>query len=186
MIRVTWTLLLSAFLSLPSYALKAYDLKIPDDLNFAEQPLVLNGAGMRTKFFHDIYVAVLYLPEPSSDAEAIIAADAPLNIRIYIVSDLITGERFAESAMDGFVRSTHGNLEPIRSEVDAMIATFRNALKNGDVFDLVYLPEEGVRIYRNGEQLELVPGLAFKQAMTGIWLSDDPVQTRLRDKMLGN
>ena len=86
--------------------------------------------------------------------------------------------------MDGFVRSTHGDLSGIKSEVDVMIETFRSSLENGDVFDLNYVPDVGVEIYRNGEKKEVVPGLAFKQAMFGIWLSDDPVQGHLRDDML--
>lgn len=185
MLKALVGVLLVAALSVPSHALKAYDLKIPDDIAIAGQELVLNGVGMRTKFFHDIYAAALYLPQPSDAVEDIIAADDPASIRIYIVSDLVTGDRFAESAMDGFVRSTHGNLEPIRPQVDAMIAAFRNSLDNGDIFDLVYVPGEGVSIFRNSEKVELVPGLEFKQAMFGIWLSEDPVQTRLREKMLG-
>jgi len=31
-----------------------------------------------------------------------------------------------------------------------------------------------------------VPGLAFKQALFGIWLSDDPVQDSLKEAMLGD
>ena len=185
MIRVIFAVVSVFLVALQAHALKAYDLKVPDELSSAEQPLVLNGVGMRTKFFHDIYVAALYLREPSADASSIIAADEPMDIRIYIVSDLVTGERFAEATMDGFVRSTHGDLGPIRPQVDAMIRAFRDSLSDGDVFDLVYLPGEGVRIYRNNEQVELVPGLEFKQAMVGIWLSDDPVQSKLRDRMLG-
>ena len=62
---------------------------------------------------------------------------------------------------------------------------FRNSLSVGDVFDLVYNPDAGTEIYRNGELLEVVEGLDFRSAMAGIWLSDDPVQTSLREKMLG-
>ncbi|MFT6422318.1 MAG: chalcone isomerase family protein [Thalassolituus sp.] len=165
-------------------ATKIDGVKLPDDLSFEASELVLNGAGVRSKFFVHVYIAALYLGEKSSDAETIIAADEPMNIRVVITSDLITGERFAESAMDGFVRSTHGDLSGIKSEVDVMIETFRSSLENGDVFDLNYVPDVGVEIYRNGEKKEVVPGLAFKQAMFGIWLSDDPVQGHLRDDML--
>lgn len=173
-----------ATLATANAATKVDGVKLPDDLTFGSSELMLNGAGVRSKFFVHVYVAALYLDEKSSDAEAVIAADEPMSIRVVITSDLITGDRFADSAMDGFVRSTHGDLSEIQSEVDVMIETFRSSLQNGDVFDLNYLPDVGVEIYRNGEKKEVVPGLAFKKAMFGIWLSDDPVQNRLRDDML--
>jgi len=160
-------------------------IDVPDEMTFAGHHLILNGAGVRSRFFVDAYIAALYLPEPSDDAESILASGSPLDIRVYIISDLVTPERFAESAMDGFVRSTHGDLGPIRKEVDAMIRTFRNALEKGDVFDLVYNPDTGTEIYRNDELQETVPGLEFRSAMVGIWISDDPVQSSLRDDMLG-
>lgn len=160
-------------------------VSVPEEVTFSGHTMVLNGVGIRTRFFVDAYVAALYLPEVSSDPDGILASGSPLDIRVTIISDMVTGDRFAESAMDGFVRSTHGDLGPIRPQVDTMIKTFRNSLDVGDVFDLVYNPDAGTEIYRNGELLEVVEGLDFRSAMAGIWLSDDPVQTSLREKMLG-
>lgn len=186
MIRVILSVMLFlASISLANAATTIDGVKLSDELTLGESELVLNGAGVRSKFFVHVYVAALYVTDKSSDAEAIIASDQPMNIRINIISDLITGERFAESAMDGFIRSTHGDLSPIQTEVDIMIQTFRSSLQNGDVFDLNYVPEVGVQIYRNGDLKEVVPGIDFKKAMFGIWLSDDPVQSRLRDSLLG-
>lgn len=173
-------------LSAAQASTKIDGVKLPDDLTFGNTELVLNGAGVRSKFFVHVYVAALYLTSKSSDAAAIIDADEPMNIRVAITSDLITGDKFADSAMDGFIRSTHGDLSQIKTEVDLMIDTFRKSLNNGDVFDLNYTPDVGVEIYRNGELAEVVSGIAFKKAMFGIWLSDDPVQTRLRNHMLGD
>ena len=157
---------------------------VPESLTFGDHTLTLNGAGMRTKFFVDAYIAALYLSEVSSEADAIIQADAPTNIRVFITSDLITGKRFSEAVMDGFVRATHGNLGPIRVQIDTMIATFRADMKQGDVFDLHYLPGRGTEIYRNGDLQTVAPGLDFKQAMMAIWLSEDAVQGSLRERML--
>tara|TARA_Y100000296_G_scaffold73436_1_gene90931 strand:+ start:582 stop:1157 length:576 start_codon:yes stop_codon:yes gene_type:complete len=177
------TLALSASVVFADVKLKG--VSVPDEVTFSGHTLVLNGAGIRTRFFVDAYVAALYLPEVSSDPDGILASGSPLDIRVTIISDMVTGDRFAESAMDGFVRSTHGDLGPIRPQVDTMIKTFRNSLDVGDVFDLVYNPDAGTEIYRNGELQEVVEGLDFRAAMAGIWLSEDPVQTSLRDQMLG-
>jgi len=196
MLRLFSVMLAALIAAAPAFAGKRVGgVDIPTSLQFSGQDLQLVGAGVRSKFFVDVYVAALYQSAAdvetdkstdTLDAAAVIEADKPLDIRVYIISDLITADRFAESAHDGFVRSTHGDLAPINKEVDTMIRTFRNALSKGDVFDLVYVPGTGTEIYRNNELQETVPGLKFKQAMAGIWLSDDPVQNSLKDKMLGH
>ncbi|TNC85920.1 MAG: chalcone isomerase [Thalassolituus sp.] len=186
LIRIISALALSVFLTHSAVAeMSLKGVSVPDKVTFSGHTMVLNGAGVRSRFFVDAYVAALYLPEPSTDALGILGSGSPLDIRVTIISDLVTGERFAESALDGFVRSTHGDLGPIREQVDTMIKTFRSALKKGDTFDLVYNPDTGTEIYRNGELQVTVDGLEFRSAMAGIWLSDDPVQSSLRDDMLG-
>jgi hypothetical protein len=69
--------------------------------------------------------------------------------------------------------------------VDQFMAVFQEEITEGDVFDLVYLPGEGVRVLKNGEHKDTVGDLAFKKALFGIWLSDKPAQKDLKEKMLG-
>ena len=52
--------------------------EIPEQLVLRESTLLLNGAGVRHKYFVDVYVAGLYLEQRSSDAARIVAADAPM------------------------------------------------------------------------------------------------------------
>lgn len=162
------------------------DARVSKTFHSKGNNLVLNGAGTRTKFFMDIYVAALYLKKPSTDADAVIKADEPMAIRLHIVSSMINSERMSDSTRDGFVRSTNGNIAPIEDDIDELITAFADAVEDGDVFDLVYLPGDGVTVYRNGEAKSNVKGLNFKQALFGIWLSDDPVQSHLKRKMINS
>ena len=65
---------------------------------------------------------------------------------------------------------------------------FKNSLKDevqkNDIYDFVYVPAKGLYIMKNGTVKGNVPGLAFKQALFGIWLSDAPVDKGLRQAML--
>ncbi|WP_419582428.1 chalcone isomerase family protein, partial [Thiolapillus sp.] len=45
---------------------------LPEQVPVEGRNLVLNGAGIREKFFFDIYVAALYLPARMSDAARIL------------------------------------------------------------------------------------------------------------------
>src|SRR6185312_5440667 len=53
---------------------------LPDTEQVAGKTLVLNGMGIRTKYMVKVYVGGLYLEQKSSDANAIIKADAPKQI----------------------------------------------------------------------------------------------------------
>lgn len=174
------------FLLSPVQALTVGGADVADTLQAGEQTLQLNGAGVRSKFFIDAYVAALYLGAENSDSAAILAADEAMAVRLYITSGMITSKRMSDSTRDGFVRSTGGNTAPIEAEIELMISAFKDEIKEGDVFDLVYQPERGVTVYRNGEEKAVVAGMPFKQALFGIWLSDDSIQKSLRKAMLNS
>lgn len=185
MLRIAMSLLTCLAITPLAQAKMVNDVDVADKIQVAEQSLTLNGAGVRSKFFLDLYVGALYLNNHSADANATVAADEAMTIRLHITSSMINGEKMSDATLDGFVKSTGGNITPIQKEVDSLISAFRDAVEDKDVFDLQYVPGQGVSVIRNGELKVVVPGLAFKQALFGIWLSEDPVQEGLKEEMLG-
>ncbi len=145
-----------------------------------------NGVGIRTRVFLDIYLGGLYLKKRSADAAAIMDADEPMAIRLWIVTGLITNDRMQKSIEEGFQRSTRGNTTPIREKIDALIDVYAEEINDEDIFELVYLPGQGLIVHKNGIYTATIEcGLSFKRALFGIWISDRPVQTSLKHGMLG-
>lgn len=159
---------------------------LPETVEFHDQELVLNGAGVREKFFMDIYVGGLYLSQPSSNAREIIEAELPMAIKLHIVSKMITSSRMIDGVNEGFEKATGGDTSEIAGDIRTFRGFFEEKIKKGDVFDLLYLPVEGVKVYKNSRELGTIPGKAFKEALFGIWLSDQPADEDLRQGMLGN
>lgn len=180
------SLLLSFCVMSSASAVTIEDVNIPDSLSAAGSDLVLNGAGTRSKWFLDLYVGGLYLQSKSSNASAIIAADEPQAIKLHIISGMITSDRMTSATMEGFENSTGDNVAPIKDEVDKFLDVFSEEIKEGDVFDLVYLPGSGVHVMKNGTERGVIKGMAFKKALFGIWLSDEPAQDSLKESMLGS
>lgn len=158
-----------------------------DTYQAGDTQLILNGAGIREKFFADIYVAGLYLKAKSSDYKKIMAEDESMAIKIKIVSTLITAERFKEACDEGFERTTNGNTKPLRSKIDLAYTAFAQKFNVGDVYDLVYIKGVGTNFYKNGKLITKVDGLDFKAALFGIWIIDKPSHKneKLRKGMLG-
>ena len=161
-------------------------INMPESLQTGQTQLMLNGAGIREKFFFDIYVGGLYLKEKSQDATAIIEANEPMAIRLHILSSKATSKKMEKATRKGFEKATGGNIEPIKVQIDKFCSVFKKEIKEDDRYDLIYVPGKGVEVYINDAYTSVTEGLAFKQALFGIWLSDKPAQKSLKRAMLGD
>jgi len=185
--RKLLVLLSFAFLFLP-FSLSAVELggiTMPDKLQAGESRLALNGAGIRSKFVFDLYVAGLYLTDKNSNAHAIIYSDDSMALRLHIISSKITSEKMTKARREGFEKSTAGNVEALSAEIEQFLTAFSDKIVDGDVFEFVYFPNQGVVVSKNGIQQTLIPSLIFKRALFGIWLSDMPVKAKLKKRLLG-
>ena len=186
LITFALTLALIAVPAMASDGMTVRGVDVPGTLSVDGNDLVLNGAGNRSRWFMNLYVGSLYLPEHSSDPQAIIEADEPMAITLHITSGMINSERMTSATEEGFENATGGNTAPIQEYIDQFMGVFEEEIVEGDVFNIAYVPANGVKVYRNGELTgEVDGGMAFKQALFGIWLSDAPAQGSLKEAMLG-
>ena len=160
-------------------------VNIPDSYKKGSQELLLNGVGIRSKFFMDIYVGALYLTEKSKDGNKVIADDKDMSIRLHMVSGLITNEKMTNAVNEGFENSTNKNITPIKTEITMFTDVFKEKFVKGDFFDFTYTTTAGTKIYKNGTLKATIKGLAFKKALFGIWFCGDPADDDLKEEMLG-
>jgi len=174
-------LLLFGFFSLaPSHA-----VELPTKMEYQGAKLILNGQGNRIKFFMKVYEASLYLEFFNTNADVILSSDAPMTIRIDVLSSLVTPEAMKTALNEGLVKSTGNNTAPITKEIDQLNATFNSEVGLGDFYEFTYLPDSGVHVLKNSKLIDVIPGFKFKRAFFGIFLSDDPIQKSLKKAMLG-
>lgn len=179
-------LIILFFLSMANAQTEVGKVVLPNTETFGEHKLVLNGAGLREKWWMDMFVGGLYLPQKSSDAEAILNGGKVLAIRLYIVSGLINSGRMSDAVDDGFRKSTQGNSEPFLDKMDKLKDYFnQEEINDGDVFDFLYEPGIGVVIYKNDKKLGHIEGEDFGKAFFGIWLSENPATPEMKAAMLG-
>ena len=70
-------------------------------------------------------------------------------------------------------------------EINQLSSSFESGVTSGDYYEFIYLPESGTNVLKNHEFVDSIPGLAFKKAFFGIFLSDNPIQKNLKKAMLG-
>ncbi len=173
--------ILALFITFSS-ATKISGVNMPNTL---QNGLILNGAGIRSKFFFDLYVGGLYLKNRSSNALHIINSNEPMAIKLHITSSLITSQKMMDATMEGFENSTKDNIKPLKKQIDKFIDVFKKEIKDGDIYDFVYIPQVGVKIFKNSKLITTIKGLEFKKALFGIWFCDKPAQESLKKEMLG-
>ena len=178
------TLMITSGVSLNAQTKEIEDVDFPTSMTINNQQTVLNGGGLREKYgFLDLYVGGLYVKSKTQDADKIVMADEEMGIRIIIVSSMVTRERFIEALEDGFNNTTAGESSPDD------VANFKKYLSDEFVEEdeilLNYHAGDAVYLYKNGKERGKFPGLAFKQALFGIWLGGKPADDDLKEGMLG-
>ena len=76
----------------PAHAAELAGVTMPDSVQVDGSTLVLNGLGLREKFFIDVYVAGLYLPQKMTSGEKILAADTARQTVMHFVYDVDKGK----------------------------------------------------------------------------------------------
>ncbi len=180
-----WLAALVLAIAVPATGMEIGGATLPDTLTAGTRELTLNGAGLRRKFFVRVYAGGLYLTEKSDDAGAIVAADEPMAIRMHFVREGVSPENLIEAWNEGFEAATGGNTAPIRSGIDKFNGFFTEETRKDDVYDIIYTPEQGVRLYMRDRLMGVIPGLEFKRALFAIWLGEKPADESLKKGMLG-
>ncbi len=168
-----------------SSALEVEGVALPERVEVAGQALQLNGAGVRTKFFFDIYVGSLYLPQPAHTAEAALAMPGPKRVRMDFLYRKVPRDKIVQGWEEGFRRNQPPNqLARLRARLDAFNALFGD-MKRGDTVVLDLIPGEGVRVVINGKLRGVIPGDDFARALLAVWLGPHPADADLKRAMLG-
>lgn len=173
--------------SLPAFAAEVSGIKFPDTVTVAGQDLVLNGAGVRSKLVFKVYALGFYLKEKKTTVAEVLASSGPRRIRIMPMRDLTSddfGMAFMKGLNDNVSADERTKLLPQTKAFGEMFAQFPG-LKKGDELIVDWTPGVGSQATLNGKKVgEVLPDVAFFNAIMRIWIGDKPVDATLKPKML--
>ncbi|UJF21325.1 chalcone isomerase family protein [Shewanella sp. OMA3-2] len=177
-------LIIALFASPILHAKMVSGINVPGSIVVNQQSLVLNGVGIRSKFFMDLYIGSLYLVSIQSELEKVLEQPVAV-IRLDITSGMITSDKMADAIKDGFDEVTDGDSVYLQAEIDQFMALFNDEIMDGDQFTFVLTRGKGVASFKNDQPQGEIPGELFRQALIKIWLGDKPAQKSLKQDMLG-
>ncbi|KAA1244715.1 chalcone isomerase family protein [Aquimarina sp. RZ0] len=165
---------------------KVGDAILPNQVTFNEENLVINGAGLREKFFFDIYAGGLYLQKKSSNASDIAQADETMAIKLHILSGMMSRSKMVSALKEGFEKSTNNNTASLDKRINMFVGFIKEEIEEGQIYDIVYVKGKGSIIYKDGVEKGYVEGLDFKKALFNIWIGNKPADKGLKNEMLGS
>jgi hypothetical protein len=150
------------------------------------ETLVLNGAGLREKFWVDVYVGSLYLPAKSADVAAILSKPQAWRIQLDFVYKEVAQEKLLASWREGFEKNQSAEtLQRLQSRIEIFYRLFDSSAVAKDQFRFDYQPGIGTRVSKNQQSLGVIPGEDFANALLEIWLGNHPADKSLKKAMLG-
>ena len=188
--RTLAAILIGALLASAALAAEVAGVKLDDKVRIAPNApeLVLNGAGIRTRFFVKVYVGALYLPEKKSSATEVLALKGAKRVSMTMLRDL-TAQQLADALNEGFAANNPpADQERYKGQLAELLAvmTALGQAKSAEVIALDFVPDSGTRVLVNGAAKgKPIPDEGFYRAILKVWLGDKPVDADLKRGLLG-
>lgn len=178
--------LLVLYLPIASPAKDIAGVSVPDSVTLPNNiNLVLNGSGIRTKFFFDIYVGSLYLTAPTKDIQQVLSDTSSKRVSMHILYDDLAREKITSAWTEGFEdNNSDKQFMSLKARLERFNAFFPD-LKKGDVIHMDYIPAMGTQVTVNNQVKGSIEGEDFNAALLKVWLGDSPADSDLKSAMMG-
>lgn len=163
-------------------------IKYDNAVTVGGQRLLLNGAGIRTRFTFKVYAAGLYLAQNAATPEAVYASGGARRLHVVMLRDIDANE-LGKLFTDGMQKNTEApefaRAMPGTVRLGELFAA-KKRMTSGESFTVDYLPGTGTTILINGKPAgEPIREAEFFGALMKIWLGPKPADGTLKEALLG-
>jgi len=176
--------LLAVLIALPAFAREREGVVAPPTIQVEGRTLNLMGMGLRKKLWFKVYLASLYLENPTEDAAQAISSDQIKRVQMNMLRDLDRG-KIVEAVQEGFQRNSGPQMPSLQERLDRFLRAVPD-LRGGQTIVITYFPGRGTSIKAGGGEEVSLPGKDFADALFSVWLGKQPVDGDLKQEMLVN
>ena len=170
-----WSLLCAS-----AFAASLAGVNVPDSTTVSGQTVVLNGMGLREKYYIDVYVGALYLPKKTTSSSEAISTDAAKRISMTFIYDHVTSAQLNETFREGFAKAPAA---PAGSR--DQLCGYMTDVRAGDVVSFDYAPGAGTTVSVKGKAKGTIASKEFMIALWSVYLGTSPPTARLKAGMMG-
>lgn len=167
----------------PAAAAELAGVSMADSVEVGDQKLVLNGMGLREKFFIDVYVAGLYLPSKERSGEAILAADTLRRLIMHFTYD-VSKQQVCDAWDDSLEANRPKASAALRRDFETLCSYMEDVV-DGEEMVFTYVPGEGTTVEVKGREKGTLEGKDFADALFTSWIGKHPATGKLKKGLLG-
>jgi len=168
-----------------AFAASCRGVEFADSVEVEGRALALNGLGLRlaTLLEVKVYVAALYVVEPSRDATRVLEAGPPKRLVLHFLRD-VDADDLNEAWDEGFARNAPDRLPALRAEV-ARLKAWMTDLRAGQQLVLTQRVDGAVEVEVAGRRAGSLDGEGLAAALFSLWLGPRPPNPALKAGLLG-
>lgn len=189
--RCTWSragvVLAMVLAASPAAAAQVEGVRLADNVRVNNQPMFLSGAGLRSKFFVRVYVCALYLSERISSPEGVIASRKTRRIELHMLRSMQASaihEAMMKGLEDNVSAAELKRLKPQLGRLQQAMTSI-GGVNEGEVIQFDFVPGQGTIVRIGGDVRDTIEGEELARALLSIWLGPRPVQSDLKDALMG-
>lgn len=178
------TILLALSLLSPADAGELAGVTMPDTVTASNgNALVLNGMGLREKYWIDIYVGGLYVPAKTSDAKSIIESNSAKRVVMHFIYRKVTQKQMLETFEESFKKA--GLSEKLSAELEQLRKMIDRDIKGGEKIIIEYIPGKGTSFTIGSTNKGTIAGADFMKGIFSVFVGPNPASGPLKKGMLG-
>jgi hypothetical protein len=167
-------LLLSLMLLVPTVvsAASLADVTLEDKITVNGQTLVLNGLGLRKKFFIKVYVGGLYLQAKMSNPASILTSDTSRRMTMHFLYS-VSKDQMCDAWEEGLTANVPNATAEVKTAFKTL-CSWMEPIPKGNRLILTYVPGTGTTVEVNGKNKGTLPGKATADAIVSTWIGPKP------------
>jgi hypothetical protein len=148
--------------------------KYEDSTNVEGKTLKLVGAGLREKWFFDVYTMGVYTESGTCDPSNLINADEVKYLRLNMHRD-VSAEKMSSTIGESFEEHMpKGASAELKQQRKTFESYFKKECKEGNVLEFIYVPGKGTIMKQNGKSMgPVLAGKQFQEVLWGIYFGKD-------------
>lgn len=169
----------------PAYGRECKGINFPERTQAERVALTLNGLGVRksTVMKVGVYVAALYVAQPSNDAGAILDSKRPAELVLQFLRNVSAGD-LVKGWNAGFAANAGERLPALQERI-AKLSGWMSDIRKGQSMIFSFRPGKGVAVTVAGADKGLIEGDDFAKALLSVWLGPQPPNPELKAGLLG-
>ena len=146
----------------------------PASLQIEGKTLKLVGAGLREKWFFDVYTMAAYSESGSCDRQRLIKDDEVKLLKLNMLRD-VSAQKMASTIGESFEEHMPKNADAqLKAQRRTFESYFKKECSEGTVLEFMYVPGKGTLLKQNGEEMgPVLEGKAFQEVLWDIYFGKD-------------